>query len=53
MSGELILNVKRERPFKCIAFQGILHLHLSNSTIAISTHYNKIYYGLLDGEFTK
>ena len=38
MSGELILNVKRERPFKCIAFQGILHLHLSNSTIAISTH---------------
>ena len=37
-SGELMLNVKRERPFKCIAFQSILHLRLSNSEISISTH---------------
>ena len=27
MSWELMFIVKRERPFKCIAFQGILHLN--------------------------
>ena len=39
MSWVLMLNVKRESPFKCIAFQGILYLSLSNSALAISTQF--------------
>ena len=56
MSWELMLNVKPERPFKWIVFQDVLHLLLSNSTVAILAHlkqsfsYNKIYYGLYGGE---
>ena len=38
MSWELMLIVKRERPFKWIAFQGILHLCYSYSATAILTH---------------
>ena len=38
MNWELMLNVKREKQFKHIAFQGILHLRLNNSGIAISTN---------------
>ena len=59
--GKLTLNVKRERPFECIAFQGIFHLRLS-IVIAISAHLDspsvnflwniffKIFYGLYCGE---
>ena len=36
--GTDVFNVKRERLFKCITFQDILHLCLSNSAIAISNH---------------
>ena len=60
-SWELTLNVKRERPFECIAFQGIFYLCLS-IVIAISAHLDnpsvsflwniffKIFYGLYCGE---
>ena len=40
MSWKLKLNLKRERPFKCIAFQGIFRFCLRISAIAISTNFD-------------
>ena len=55
--GTDVFNVKRKRLFKCITFQGKLHLSLSNSAIAISNHlpfnYSKIHYGLHGDEHIK
>ena len=38
MNWELIVNVRQEMLLKCIAFQVILHLHLSNSALAVLTY---------------